>query len=41
MAARGELDAKPWKVFKFEDTGEAHCLMENSGAEGKIVVRVD
>jgi NADPH:quinone reductase-like Zn-dependent oxidoreductase len=41
MAASGELNAKPWKVFKFGDIHEAHRLMENSDAQGKMVVLVD
>ncbi|KAJ5965241.1 hypothetical protein N7481_011955 [Penicillium waksmanii] len=41
MAASEELNAKPWKVFKFEDIHEAHRLMENSDAQGKMVVLVD
>jgi NADPH:quinone reductase-like Zn-dependent oxidoreductase len=41
MAASGELNVKPWKVFKFEDIGEAHRLMENNEAQGKMVVLVD
>jgi NADPH:quinone reductase-like Zn-dependent oxidoreductase len=41
MVADGKVNAKPWKVFKFEDIGEAHRLMENSEAQGKMVVLVD
>jgi NADPH:quinone reductase-like Zn-dependent oxidoreductase len=38
--ADGTYKAKPAKVFGFEDIREAHGLMESSGANGKIVVRV-
>lgn len=41
MAARKELNAEPWRVFKFEEIGEAHRLMENNEAHGKMVVVVD
>ena len=41
MVAAGKLDIKPWKVFKFEEIGEAHRLMENNKAQGKMVVLVD
>ena len=41
MVADGKLNAKPWKVFKFEDIREAHRLMESSEAQGKMVVLVD
>ncbi|KAJ5389404.1 uncharacterized protein N7496_000472 [Penicillium cataractarum] len=41
MVADGKLNAKPWKVFKFEDISEAHRLMEKSEAQGKMVVLVD
>lgn len=41
MAASGQLHVKPWKVFKFEDIGEAHRLMEGNEAQGKMVVLVD
>lgn len=41
MVADGKLNAKPWKVFKFEDIGEAHHLMEKSEAQDKMVVLVD
>ena len=36
----GTYKAKPSKVFDFNDIREAHRLMESSGANGKIVVRV-
>jgi NADPH:quinone reductase len=38
--ADGTYKAKPSKVFEFSDIREAHRLMESSGANGKIVVRV-
>lgn len=41
MAANKELSSEPWKVFKFEEIGEAHRLMENNEAQGKMVVVVD
>lgn len=41
MAAGGELNAEPWKVFKFEEISEAHRLMEKNEALGKMVVVVD
>jgi NADPH:quinone reductase len=37
----GELDAKPSRVFSFDQIREAHRLMESSDAQGKIVVVVD
>jgi len=36
----GTYKAKPARVFRFEEIREAHRLMESSGANGKIVVRV-
>jgi NADPH:quinone reductase len=36
----GTYKASPARVFRFEETREAHRLMESSGANGKIVVRV-
>jgi NADPH2:quinone reductase len=38
--ADGTYKAKPAKVFDFKDIREAHRLMESSGANGKIVIRV-
>jgi NADPH2:quinone reductase len=38
--ADGTYKAKPAKVFDFNDIREAHRLMESSGANGKIVIRV-
>jgi NADPH:quinone reductase len=37
-AAAGRLDAKPVKVFRFEDIQEAHRVMEANQAGGKMVV---
>ncbi len=36
----GTYQAKPAKVFDFEDICDAHRLMESNGANGKIVIRV-
>ncbi len=36
--AAGRLDAKPSRVFRFEDIREAHRVMEANEAGGKIVV---
>jgi NADPH:quinone reductase-like Zn-dependent oxidoreductase len=36
--ACGEYQAKPAKVFAFEQLPEAHRLMESNSAGGKIVV---
>ncbi|KAK5989208.1 putative zinc-type alcohol dehydrogenase-like protein YogA [Cladobotryum mycophilum] len=41
MVADGKFDAKPWKVFKFEEIREAHRAMENHETNGKMVVVVD
>jgi len=38
--ADGSYKAKPARVFRFEEIREAHRLMESSGANGKIVVRI-
>jgi NADPH:quinone reductase len=38
--AAGTYRAKPTRVFDFKDIQEAHRLMESSGANGKIVVRL-
>jgi NADPH2:quinone reductase len=38
--ADGTYEAQPAKVFDFNDIQDAHRLMESSGANGKIVVRV-
>jgi NADPH2:quinone reductase len=38
--ARGSYKAKPSKVFRFEDIAEAHKVMEESRAGGKLVVKV-
>lgn len=39
-AASGAYKAKPARVFRFDEIQDAHRLMEASGANGKIVVRV-
>ena len=39
-ASAGTYQAKPAKVFAFEDIGAAHRLMESNEANGKIVVRL-
>ncbi|KAF4444302.1 Quinone oxidoreductase PIG3 [Fusarium acutatum] len=39
--AEGKIDAKPWKVFGFEEIHTAHRAMENGEANGKMVVTVD
>ena len=36
--AAGRLQAKPARVFRFEEIREAHRLMEAGGAGGKMVV---
>jgi NADPH:quinone reductase-like Zn-dependent oxidoreductase len=36
----GRYQAKPVKVFPFEQIPDAHRLMESSEANGKIVVRI-
>ena len=37
-AAAGRLEAKPSRVFRFEEIGEAHRVMEANEAGGKMVV---
>lgn len=39
-AAAGSYNAKPSRVFRFEDIREAHRVMESNEAGGKVVVRV-
>ena len=39
-AAAGQLDAKPARVFGFDDIREAHRVMEANKAGGKLVVVV-
>ncbi|KAK0617741.1 hypothetical protein B0T14DRAFT_525762 [Immersiella caudata] len=39
--ADGKFDAKPFKVFRFEEIQEAHRYMEEGLAKGKMVVVVD
>jgi NADPH:quinone reductase-like Zn-dependent oxidoreductase len=41
MAAHSRINARPWKTFEFEEIQEAHRLMENGEAHGKMVVLVD
>jgi NADPH:quinone reductase-like Zn-dependent oxidoreductase len=41
MVARKQFNADHWKVFPFQEIQEAHRLMENNEAHGKIVVTVD
>jgi NADPH2:quinone reductase len=38
QVAAGRLDAKPWRVFRFDEIREAHRLMEAGEAKGKMVV---
>jgi NADPH2:quinone reductase len=38
QVADGELDAKPSRVFSFDQIREAHRVMEAGGASGKMVV---
>ncbi|HZR23672.1 MAG TPA: zinc-binding dehydrogenase [Vicinamibacterales bacterium] len=40
-AAAGIYQAKPARVFRFEDIQDAHRLMESNQANGKIVVTLD
>jgi NADPH:quinone reductase-like Zn-dependent oxidoreductase len=37
-AAAGRLDAKPMRIFRFEEIREAHRVMEANEAKGKMVV---
>jgi NADPH:quinone reductase-like Zn-dependent oxidoreductase len=39
--AEGKFDAKPFKVFKFDEIQEAHRYMEEGKTRGKMVVVVD
>lgn len=39
-AAAGAYQARPAKVFRFEEIQEAHRLMESNQANGKLVVRL-
>jgi NADPH:quinone reductase len=36
--AEGRFDAKPSRIFKFEEIHEAHRVMEANAANGKMVV---
>jgi NADPH:quinone reductase-like Zn-dependent oxidoreductase len=38
--AKGAYEAKPARVFRFEEIQEAHRLMESSEANGKLVVMI-
>ncbi|KAF4437932.1 hypothetical protein F53441_12909 [Fusarium austroafricanum] len=38
--AEGKIDAKPWRVFRFEEIHAAHSAMENEEVNGKMVVTV-
>ena len=40
QAEAGKFDAKPARVFQFEDIREAHRTMESNEAAGKVVVVV-
>jgi NADPH:quinone reductase len=40
QVAAGRYKAKPARVFRFEDTREAHRVMESNQAGGKMVVLV-
>ena len=37
-AARGRLDVKPVRIFRFDEIREAHRVMESNEARGKMVV---
>lgn len=39
--AGGKFDAKPWKVFTFEEIHDSHRAMEEGRANGKVVVVED
>ncbi len=39
--AAGKLEAKPSRVFRFDEIREAHRVMEANQAGGKMVVIVD
>jgi NADPH:quinone reductase-like Zn-dependent oxidoreductase len=40
IVAAGRYNAKPSRVFRFEDIREAHRVMESNEVVGKIVVRL-
>lgn len=37
----GRFQAKPWRVFRFDEIREAHRVMEANEAHGKMVIVVD
>jgi NADPH:quinone reductase-like Zn-dependent oxidoreductase len=39
--ADGKIDAKPWRIFKFNEIHAAHRAMENGEANGKMVVMIE
>ena len=41
QVAEGKLDAKPTRIFSFDQIHEAHRVMESGEADGKMVVVVD
>lgn len=41
QVAEGKLDAKPARVFSFDQIHEAHRVMESGKADGKMVVVLD
>ena len=41
QVAEGKLDAKPARVFSFDQIHEAHRVMESGEADGKVVVVMD
>ncbi len=38
--AEGLRNAKPARIFRFEDIQDAHRLMESSDAGGKLVIEI-
>ena len=41
LVAAGKYQAKPSRVFKFDEIHEAHRVMESNQANGKMVVVID
>ncbi|KAK4864361.1 hypothetical protein LT330_009888 [Penicillium expansum] len=39
--ARKQFNADPWEFFRFKEIQQAHRLMEDNEAHGKMVVKVD